>query len=111
MRGMSLQSNLSEHVLRALYELNLVFLCFDLLVLFSLASGRYLNSQLRRRSWFENKGIASGNFFLNLFVLFLTLALRDEDKYEPRRQKTGLWGLRPAPRQTGLYNHRTELEA
>ena len=30
MRGISWQSNLSEHVLRALYELNAVFLCFDL---------------------------------------------------------------------------------
>ena len=30
---------------------------------------------------------------------------------EPRRQKTGLRGFRPGPTQTGLYNHKIELEA
>ena len=59
MRVMSLQSNLSEHVLRALYELKFGFP----LLRPACASGRYLNSQLRRRSSFEYKGIASGNFF------------------------------------------------
>ena len=28
------------------------------------------------------------------------------DIYEPQRQKTGLWGFRPGPTQTGLDNHR-----
>ena len=46
MRGIFLQSNLSEHVLRALYELNFGFpLLRPALVLFSSGSGRYLNSQ------------------------------------------------------------------
>ena len=26
--------------------------------------------------------------------------------YEPRCEKTGLWGFRPGPTQTRLYNHR-----
>ena len=30
---------------------------------------------------------------------------------EPRREKTGLRGFRPAPIQTGLYGHRSRLEA
>ena len=30
-------------------------------------------------------------------------------RYEPRREKTCLWGLRPGPRQTGLYDHRRRL--
>ena len=32
-------------------------------------------------------------------------------KNEPRCEKTGLWGFRPGPTQTGLYNHRRWLEA
>ena len=31
--------------------------------------------------------------------------------YEPRSEKTGLWGFRPGPTQTGLYSHRRWLEA
>ena len=30
---------------------------------------------------------------------------------EPPREKTGLWGFRPGPTQTGLYCHRRWLEA
>ena len=30
---------------------------------------------------------------------------------EPRCEKTGLWGFRPGPTQTGLYKLRKELEA
>ena len=30
---------------------------------------------------------------------------------EPRREKTGLRGFRPGPTQTGLYSHRSRLEA
>ena len=29
---------------------------------------------------------------------------------EPRREKTGLWGFRPGPTQTGLYSHTRWLE-
>ena len=31
--------------------------------------------------------------------------------YEPRSEKTGLWGFRPGPTQTRLYSHRRLLEA
>ena len=31
--------------------------------------------------------------------------------YEPRCEKTGLWGFRPGPTQTKLYGHRGWLEA
>ena len=31
--------------------------------------------------------------------------------YEPRSEKTGLWGFRPGPTQTRLYSHRRWLEA
>ena len=31
--------------------------------------------------------------------------------YEPRHKKTGLWGFRPGPTQTGLYSDRRWLEA
>ena len=31
--------------------------------------------------------------------------------FEPRCEKTCLWGFRPVPTQTGLYNHRRWLEA
>ena len=31
--------------------------------------------------------------------------------YEPRREKTGLRGFRPGLTQTGLYSHRSRLEA
>ena len=43
--------------------------------------------------------------------------LRSEDQHdlvftsEPRSEKTGLRGFRPGPTQTGLYSHRTWLEA
>ena len=30
--------------------------------------------------------------------------------FEPRCEKTGLWGFRPGPIQTGLYNYRKWLE-
>ena len=30
---------------------------------------------------------------------------------EPRCEKTGLWGFRSGPTQTGLYNHRRWLDA
>ena len=32
-------------------------------------------------------------------------------KLQPRSEKTGLWGFRPGPTQTGLYSHRRWLEA
>ena len=32
-------------------------------------------------------------------------------QYEPRCEKTGLWGFRPGPTQTGLYRHRICLDA
>ena len=31
--------------------------------------------------------------------------------YEPRCEKTGLWGFRPGPTQTGLYSRKRWLEA
>ena len=31
--------------------------------------------------------------------------------FEPRHEKTGLWGFRPGATQTGLYSHRRWLEA
>ena len=31
-------------------------------------------------------------------------------RFEPRREKTGLWGFRPGPTQTELYSHRRWLE-
>ena len=31
--------------------------------------------------------------------------------FEPRCEKTGLWGFQPGPTQTGLYNHTGWLEA
>ena len=31
--------------------------------------------------------------------------------FEPRCEKTGLWGFQPGPTQTGLYSHRRWLEA
>ena len=31
--------------------------------------------------------------------------------HEPCYEKTGLWGFRPGPPQTGLYSHRRWLEA
>ena len=31
--------------------------------------------------------------------------------FEPRREKTGLRGFRPGLTQTGLYSHRSRLEA
>ena len=31
--------------------------------------------------------------------------------FEPRREKTGLWGFRPGPTLTNLYQLRKELEA
>ena len=30
--------------------------------------------------------------------------------YEPRSEKTGLWGFRPGPTQTRLHNYRRLLE-
>ena len=30
--------------------------------------------------------------------------------FDPHHKKTGLWGFRPGPTQTGLYNHRRWLE-
>ena len=32
-------------------------------------------------------------------------------QFEPRSEKTGLRGFPPGPTQTGLYNHRSWLEA
>ena len=32
-------------------------------------------------------------------------------QYEPRREKTGLRGLRPGATQTGLYSHKIRLGA
>ena len=31
--------------------------------------------------------------------------------YEPRCEKTGLWGFRPGLTQTGLYSHKRWIEA
>ena len=36
---------------------------------------------------------------------------RGQSTDEPRREKTGLQGLRPGPTQIGLYKLRKELEA
>ena len=57
------------------------------------------------------------NFFLFFFsseiiVPFcIVVAMLDpvhhvETIFEPRREKTGLWGFRPGPTQTRLYGHR-----
>ena len=44
-------------------------------------------------------------------VLVLTAKLFGTILFEPRCEKTGLWGFRPGPTQTGLYSHRRWLEA
>ena len=53
--------------------------------------------------------------FRNFMVVYLIIPRTSMVIYlmiiEPRRQKTGLRGFRPGPTQTGLYNHRIELEA
>ena len=40
----------------------------------------------------------------------VVISLLSSTSYEPRCEKTGLWGFRPGPTQTGLYNDRRWLE-
>ena len=42
---------------------------------------------------------------LSLEIYLLCVAEQFVLSFEPRK-KTGLWGLRPGPTQTGLYSHR-----
>ena len=38
-------------------------------------------------------------------------AWNSDATFEPRWEKNRSWGFRPGPTQTGLYSHRTWLEA
>ena len=50
--------------------------------------------------------------FLDCDVLVaLLMVLESAIIIEPRREKTGLRDFRPGPTQTGLYSHRSKLEA
>ena len=40
----------------------------------------------------------------------LKLCLKSGEIFEPRCEKTGLWGFRPGPTKTWLYSHRRWLE-
>ena len=55
------------------------------------------------------------SILLNTHIVFLVTRLNAPVASlimtEPRREKTGLWGFRPGPTQTGLYKLRKELEA
>ena len=49
---------------------------------------------------YDNDGVAMCDLVHNVETVF-----------KPRCEKTGLWGFRPGPTQTGLYSHRKWLEA
>ena len=48
--------------------------------------------------------------FLNIIILVLLSPVTPQ-QFEPRREKSGLWGFRPGQTQTGLYSNRRKLEA
>ena len=53
----------------------------------------------------------SSNTHLFLLLNLFRASCYIEKHYEPRCEKTGLWGFRPGPTQTELYSHRRWLEA
>ena len=50
-------------------------------------------------------------FFVVFYICQKKVFLKILVIFEPRRKKTGLWGIRPGPTQTGLCSHRSMLEA
>ena len=61
-------------------------------------------SQKPRRPVFSQRG---SNDILHQTCIVISISLTNE----PRCEKTGLWGFRPGPTQTRLYNHTRWLEA
>ena len=70
-------------------------------------------------SAFQIRKFNSLAMFCGCTARFVSILFENpEDKYsrdttlsEPRSEKTGLRGFRPGPTQTGLYSHRSWLEA
>ena len=66
---------------------------------------------LIRLEWQNNLGLCDLLLEFYVLVLFGILSKMELGIYEPRREKTGLRGFRPGLTQTGLYSHRSRLEA
>ena len=55
--------------------------------------------------WVPFRGTRNASHGIKACSLFASLI------FEPHYETTGLWGFRPGPTQTGLYNHRRWQEA